>query len=64
MSEFKFLDVYWHEKREENCLGLELLYGRLGSIDKYEDKSIRFHHLLMGLLAGKNRLTFFIYVYQ
>ncbi len=52
MSEFKFLDVYWHEKREENCLGLECLNKRLSFIETLNDKFDRFNHLFCGLLAG------------
>jgi hypothetical protein len=52
MSEFKFLDIYWHEKREENLLGLEYLTKRLSFIETFADQSERFNHLFTGLLAG------------
>ncbi len=52
MSEFKFVDVYLNEKREENKLGLDLLAVRLEELNKVLDPKEKWYHLLKGLLAG------------
>lgn len=52
MSEFKFVDVYLNEKREENRLGLNLLASRLAFLASIEDGAERWYHVFKGLLAG------------
>lgn len=52
MSEFKFVDVYLNEKREENKLGLNLLTSRLDFLENIKDPSERWYHVFKGLLAG------------